>query len=292
MASRTPRRALHSVDGERPDVPPDPRVAAVLEVLAGRANHEVAREWSVDAPVLHRWVRDFVDAGTAQVTNRPDQDAAQQRDRFLAAFAHEVRTPLASAQGWVEVLLDDLPEDVSAPAVHRLRDALDRLADRTLDVQLLAAASMGLLSLASCTCRVGDLVGQLPGQPEVGGEGEDVELLVDPELFPRILRDVWQAAHQHPAPRAVRLVVSTMPRWVELRVERDADPIDPEILQALFEPFALNDDATGITIGLYLARALAVAHGGTIGMDQDDQGAALWVRVPRPLHGAVRKPEE
>ena len=69
--------------------------------------------------------------------------------------------------------------------------------------------------------------------------------------------------------------------WVEVRVVRDADPIDPQVLQALFEPFDTNDDDTGVTIGLYLARALTVAHGGTMGVDQDEAGAALWVRVPR-----------
>ncbi len=62
---------------------------------------------------------------------------------------------------------------------------------------------------------------------------------------------------------------------------RDADPIEPHVLQALFEPFDLNDDATGVTMGLYLARALAVAHGGTIGVEQDDHRAVLWVRVPQ-----------
>jgi signal transduction histidine kinase len=52
------------------------------------------------------------------------------------------------------------------------------------------------------------------------------------------------------------------------------------VLQALFDPFDLNDDATGITIGLYLARALTVAHGGTVGVEQDDHGGVLWVRIP------------
>ena len=53
------------------------------------------------------------------------------------------------------------------------------------------------------------------------------------------------------------------------------------MLQALFEPFDTNDDDTGVTIGLYLARALTVAHGGTLGVEQDEHGAALWVRIPR-----------
>jgi signal transduction histidine kinase len=127
---------------------------------------------------------------------------------------------------------------------------------------------------------VGTLVAHLPGPPDVHGDGPEVLVDVDPDLFPLVLRDLWQAGQSAPAPRHMRLVVSTVGPWIELRVERAADPIDPQILQALFDPFDLNDDATGITIGLYLARALAVAHGGTIGVEQDDEQAALWVRVP------------
>lgn len=267
--------------GGAADEPVDPRVEAVLAVLGGRTAGDAAREWSVDTAVLRRWVRDFVEAGAAQVTNRPAVAAAQQRDRFLAAFAHEVRTPLAVAQGWLEMLKDDeLPPSMTGQAVSRLDEALERLAERSLDVQLLASASMGRLVLEPRPVTVEQLVERLPGPPAVGGEGPDVTVVVDPGLFARVLRDLWESASAQPTPRSMQLTVATVPPWVELRVHRDADPIDPQLLQALFDPFDLNDDATGITIGLYLARALAVAHGGTIGVDQDDEGAVLWVRVP------------
>jgi signal transduction histidine kinase len=270
----------------------DPRVLAVLEVLSGQPAPVVARRWAVDDRVLKRWVRDFVSAGTAQVTNTPEGNEAQQRDRFLAAFAHEVRTPLATAQGWMEMLADDdLPAGMRVTAVDRVTEALERLASRTAEVQLLATASMGRLSVNPTLVPVKELVDRVPGTtvqpPEL-----DVDVCVDADLFARIIRDLWEAAHHDPAPRSVRLVVDVGDRWVEFRVERDADPIDTEILQALFEPFDLNDDATGITIGLYLARALAVAHKGTIGMEQDDRGAALWVRVPVHAPSTSRPPEE
>lgn len=100
-------------------------------------------------------------------------------------------------------------------------------------------------------------------------------------MFRRVLRDLWQAASLAPRPRALTLEVAAVDPWVELRIVRDADPIEPRVLQALFEPFDTNDDATGVTIGLYLARALTVAHGGTLGIDQDEQRATLWVRIPR-----------
>lgn len=279
-----------SDDGDRPRLaatdaasgaPRDPRVAATLEVLGGQPPNAVARRWQVDPAVLDRWVEGFVAAGTALVTNRPDPEAATQRDRFLAAFAHELRTPLTVARGWVAMLNEDeVPPHVLARSVGRLDDALARLADRIVDVELLAAASLGRLRVEPETVTVGELVADLVDLGEVGGLGPDLEVRVDPRLFPRVLRDLWLAGHSIPTPRSLRLETATVPPWVELRVVRDADPIDLGVLQALFDPFDLNDDGTGVTIGLYLARALVIAHGGTLGADQDDQRAVLWVRLP------------
>jgi signal transduction histidine kinase len=272
--------------GGRADEIPDPRVSAVMEVLAGHAPAEVAQRWAVDPALLHRWVRSFVDAGTAPVTNTPDPDAARQRDRFLAAFAHELRTPLSIALGWTGMLVEgDVPPSAVARTAERLHESLGRMAERTRDVELLAAASLGRLTLSTGRVTVGELAARLPDVGDVLGEGPDVELTVDPDLFGLVLRDLWSAAASRPEPRSRRLEVATVAPWVELRIVRDADPIDPSVLQALFEPFDLNDDGTGVTIGLYLARALTVAHGGTVGVEQDEGGAALWVRVPhRPTN--------
>ena len=271
---------------------PDPRVRAVLEVLGGSSVAGVAARWSVDPALVHRWVRGFVDAGAARVTNRPEADAARERDRFLAAFAHELRTPLTTAQGWAAMLAEgDVPPAAAARTVARLESALDRLAERVVDVELLAAASLGLVRLERSRVSLGELAALLPDVGEVHGLGPDVVVDVDADLFRRVLRDLWTAAQSPPAPRAVRLAVAEAGPWWEVTVSRDADPIDPAVLTALFEPFELNDDGTGVTIGLYLARALVVAHGGTLGADQDENGAVLWVRIPRGAD-PIRQPDE
>jgi signal transduction histidine kinase len=269
------------VEGAGADAEQDPRVRAVMEVLGGRSVPEVALRWAVDVAVVHRWVLAFVDAGTAQVTNRPTADSAQQRDRFLAAFAHELRTPLTTAQGWVAMLEEgDVPPAALERTVAKLSDSLERLAERVLDVELLAAASLGLLQLKPGRIAVGDLVVGIDGLEEVGGLGPGTEIVVDPGLFRRAVRDLWTAGLSEPRPRSLRLEVEYVEPWLEVRVVREADPIDIEVLQALFEPFDLNDDRTGVTIGLYLARALVVAHGGTLGADQDDHHTVLWIRIP------------
>lgn len=267
--------------GRSPD-DEDLRVAAVLQVLGGETVAAVAQQWSLDVALLHRWVRSFVEAGTSVVTNRPDEQAARQRDRFLAAFAHELRSPLTVAQGWVGLLNDgDLADDEIPATMTKLAGSLDRLAERTRDVELLAAASLGRIRIDPVQTTVRELMATLPTAQPTDSEIGEVIVEIDPKVFPRVLRDLWTAAALAPAPRSVHLEVALDDPWVEFRVVRDADPIPPPVLQALFDPFDINDDATGVTIGLYLARALAVVHGGTIGVEQDDQRAALWVRVQR-----------
>lgn len=280
--ARGPRLA----DRRAPDVD-DPRVQAVLEVLGGRPSAEVAGRWAVAPVVLQRWVHDFLAAGTRQVTNSPAPEAAAQRDRFLAAFAHELRSPLAVAQGWAMMLLEgDI--DAGDPRLRqrlaeRLQASLATLQERTRDVELLAAASLGRLRLRLERLSVADLTAVLPGLAPgaITGEGPRATLVADRALLSRAVSDMWATAWMEPRPESVGLAVEVVDPWLELRVERHGTPLDPRVLQALLEPFDLNDDGTGVTIGLYLARALTVAHGGTIGVDQVGSETVLWVRVPR-----------
>lgn len=266
----------------------DLRVSMVLAVLRGSAVEDVARQWDIESSLLHRWLRDFLVGGSAVITNRPDPDEARQRDRFLTAFAHELRTPVTVAKGWATLLADgDVPEEQVPDAIGRLTDALTRLSDHILDVELSASASLGRIRVDIEPVDVAELCRGLVGSPDVR-EGADLTVSADPRLLGRVLRDLWATAHREPAPdRVVVDVVETGP-WHEIRVVREGVPIGPRVLQALFDPFGDNDDTTGVTIGLYLARALVVAHGGFLGAEGDDRGTVLFARLP---HEPATEPE-
>jgi signal transduction histidine kinase len=259
----------------------DLRVSMVLAVLGGRPVEEVAQEWDIESSLLHRWVRDFLVAGSAVITNRPDPDDARQRDRFLAAFAHELRTPVAVARGWAMMLADgDVPEEKVAETVDRLADALTRLSEHILDVELSASASLGLVRVNLEPVDLASLTQELPGSPGVR-RGADLTVSADPRLLSRVLRDLWATAHRDPAPDEAYIDVIEAGSWHEIRVVREGTPISPMILKALFDPFGTNDDTTGVTIGLYLARALTVAHGGYLGAEGDERRTVLLARLPR-----------
>jgi signal transduction histidine kinase len=266
----------------------DPRVSMVLNVLGGRSVEDVAQDWEIESSLLHRWVRDFLVSGTAVITNRPDPDEARQRDRFLAAFAHELRTPVAVARGWAMVLEEDeVPPEQMADSIGRLSDALARLSEHILDIELATSASLGRIRVAVEPVEVTALVRELEGSPAVR-EGGDLTVYADPRLLVRVLRDLWAAAHRDPAPDRVSIDVVEAGSWHEIRIVRDGTPIGPMVLKALFDPFGNNDDATGVTIGLYLARALIVAHGGYLGAEGEEHSTVLLVRLPRePVSGPV-----
>jgi signal transduction histidine kinase len=265
----------------------DHRVDAVLEVLGGARSALVAGRYGVEPVLLQRWVRTFLEGGTALVTNEPREDAARSRDRFLAAFAHELRTPLAVAQGWSALMEDPEVEagDLEL-AVPRIAQALRRLHERVVDVELLASASLGRLQLERHRFAVAALLDglgdALDGATLSAEDGAEIEVEGDLAMLQRVVRDLWGAAGLEPTPARRRIEVQRSRDWIELRIIRDAAPISPLQLQALFDPFETNADDTGITIGLYLARALVVAHRGTVGVEQDDQRGVFWVRLPAP----------
>lgn len=287
-AAKSARPRLLRGGAEGPQVDPrvaaqsgvDPRVSMVLEVLGGRPIDHVAQEWDIESSTLHRWVRDFLVAGSGAVTNRPDPDEARQRDRFLTAFAHELRTPLSVAKGWAMVLADgDVPPDQVAASIASMSDALDRLSEHVLDVELAASVSLGRLRVGVEPVPAASLGHALAGEPEVR-HGRDLTVYADPQLLRRVLADLVDVARRDPAPERVFLDVVEVGSWHEIRVVREGSQIGPLVIQALFDPFGANDDATGVTLGLYVARALTVAHGGILGAEGDDDSTVFLVRLP------------
>lgn len=258
----------------------DPRVSMVLEVLGGRQIDHVAQEWDIEPSTLHRWVRDFLVAGSGAVTNRPDPDEARQRDRFLTAFAHELRTPLSVAKGWAMVLADgDVPPDQVAGSIVSMSEALDRLSEHVVNVELAASVSLGRLRVAVEPVPAASLGAGLAGELQVR-RGRDLTVYADPQLLRRVLDDLVAVARRDPEPERVFLDVVEVGSWHEIRVVREGIQIGPLVIQALFDPFGANDDATGVTLGLYVARALTVAHGGILGAEGDDGRTVFLVRLP------------
>ncbi len=229
---------------------------------------------------------------------RPIEDSLAAMRRFTADASHELRTPLAAIRTECEVTLrrERLPEEYRTSMRSTLEEAerLSRLAARLLDLSRsdapgglpLAREEVRLDALARELCEAWaslaaekglDLVCEAPAPaPTLGDRGRLRELLEN--LVDNALK------HTDPGGRvAVRVRVEN--GWVVLEVADTGRGIGPEHLPHVFERFYRADPARaggGAGLGLAIAKAVAEAHGGSIGVESTPRRGSLFrVRVPR-----------
>jgi signal transduction histidine kinase len=84
----------------------------------------------------------------------------------------------------------------------------------------------------------------------------------------------------------VRVTLAGDEGAVVLTVRNEGPGMPPEVLAHLFEPFSRPPDersrkASGLGLGLYIAREIVRGHGGEITAQQAGGETAVTVRLPR-----------
>jgi signal transduction histidine kinase len=204
------------------------------------------------------------------------------RRRLLADAAHELRTPLATLDAYLEGLADGIREpgqetwDIMATQTARLR----RLA---ADIALVSRAEEGQLPMTLATVAPGDLVtaaieAALPGYEAKGvwltarAEAGLPDVSADPDRMGQVIAGLLANALRHTPPGgSVCAIVTGRPDrpGIRITVTDTGDGIKAEQLPHVFERFYRADAARdrahgGSGIGLTIARALVSAHGGTL----------------------------
>ena len=217
------------------------------------------------------------------------------RRQLVHDVAHELRTPLTRLRAQLEALDDRLLE--STP--ERLRSLLDEtihLGDLVHDLEELARAEAGQLTLAPETVDLGALlVSAIAGFDGCGGATIELEtprtlpsVRCDPRRVRQMVDNLLTNARTH-TPKDGRIVVSVEVHDAELEVAvRDSGPgLDPESRGRVFERFYRGDPsrarATGGTgLGLAIVAHWAKAQGGEARVESRlGEGACFAFTLPR-----------
>ena len=202
--------------------------------------------------------------------------AAANRERaFLDDAAHELRTPLASAQLQLEVAALH-PAGQDWPAVAEATTAeLDRL--RSLLDHLLALARLEAGAVRREPVDLSELAGAAGDRP--------VWVLGDRTTLRRAVDNLIANARQH-ARGQVAVEVTVAGGLAELHVDDDGPGIAPADRQRVFERFARLDEGRaredgGAGLGLAIVAAAARAHGGdAFAAPSPLGGARVGFRIP------------
>jgi len=207
-----------------------------------------------------------------------------------AGIAHELRNPLASISGSIEMLYHELALDGEnkrlMELIMRESDRLDRIISDFLEFARLRAPRRTPSKLARCL----DDVVMLVKQNTEKSEGVTIRTVFEPALA-----DVWMDDEQ------MRQVFMTLAvnaceamenrGTLEITAERageqklrvafkDSGPgIDPEGLERMFEPFFTTKDG-GTGLGLAMANKIVTAHGGSIEFRNAERGAVFTIVLP------------
>jgi K+-sensing histidine kinase KdpD len=221
--------------------------------------------------------------------------AVEREDDLVATITHELRTPVASIQGYLEILGDQ--EDLAPyrrliEPIHRngerLVSMVDHLLAGTRPAEAPLPAPVGPVALdtvvaaAVAGCR-----------PLVALRAETVLMRCDAEVPVRA--DLSRLAHAlgqlmrnallfTPADRPISITTGVAPRpFVE--IADDGIGIPPEELPYVFDRFyrgryAREQAIPGVGLGLTIARNIIAAHHGTVTVDSS--GARTTARVTLP----------
>jgi signal transduction histidine kinase len=192
------------------------------------------------------------------------------RKRFIATASHELRTPIFSLGGFLELLTDeDLDPDTRDAFLLQLREQVERLKKLATDLLDLSKLEAGSLVLRPEPTDLGVLIRAVSNefQPRLAQHDSHLQLRlgrdgfeadVDPERVAQIMRILIDNALMH-TPPGTDMVVTTERQdgRVRLSVRDFGEGIKRQALERIFEPFYTSDDAQGSGLGLAIARELA-----------------------------------
>jgi two-component system, OmpR family, sensor kinase len=215
------------------------------------------------------------------------------RKKFIATASHELRTPIFSLGGFVELLEDEeLDAETRARFLDQLRDQVERLRKLSVDLLDLSRLESGTLELRPEEVDLGELTRSVSGEfePTLAQHDSHLELrlaarrisaVCDPVRVAQIMRILIDNALTH-TPPGTRIVVTAGrdDGHVRLAVRDDGQGIEPQAMQRIFEPFYTADDAQGSGLGLAIASELAERMAGRLSVQSTPVETVFTLEIP------------
>jgi len=215
------------------------------------------------------------------------------RRRFIATASHELRTPIFSIGGFLELMEDEeLDEETRRQFVATVREQVERLGKLATDLLDLSRLEAGSLELRPEPTDIGALTRAVSADfapaldkhdstLDVRLRDERIEAVCDPERVAQILRILIDNAVTH-TPSGTGVVVSAVREngSIRLAVSDDGPGISRAAAERVFEPFFTSDDAQGSGLGLAIARELAERMQGSLDVDPAPGRTRFLLELP------------
>jgi signal transduction histidine kinase len=284
LASREHLRGIVTVTRDGGSVPFDDDDLVTIETCIEYANLAVEGAMRFDA-----------ERAAELAVNAERERTAQYQQEMLGVVGHDLRAPLGAILIGTEMLAAK-GDPAAANVVKRIESCgkrMTRMIDQLLDmtrVRLgggipiartrtllfpIIRSAMDELSLAHKGTRF-ELVGE-----------EDVVGLWDADRLAQVASNLLGNAVQYGmagAPISVAVSHANGVATLTFHNENRGEPIRPDVIATLFEPYRRGEDternSNGLGLGLYIVNGIVRAHGGTIDVESSPAGTTFRVVLP------------
>jgi signal transduction histidine kinase len=290
---------------------------ALARVKMGLSSRQVISEFrALRATVIRLWQRDAIeidkgslydltrfneaiDQALTEAAVRYTEEIDRARELFLGILGHDLRNPLGAISGFAELQLRSKAPDRHSQFASQILICVGRMSHMITDLIELTRVRLGAGILVKpthtcmrriCTNVIEEMKAiypkrtfQLNCDDELPGEWDEARMS-------QVLSNLLGNAIQHGDVKSPVTVSAKGDRdGVELSVHNEGTAIPPKMLPRLFDCLfqgssdqrAADDNSTSLGLGLYIAKEIISAHGGTIEVQSsDDEGTTFIARLP------------
>ena len=231
----------------------------------------------------------------ALLTARVQARSIRRERDFANAAAHELKTPLAVLRAHAECLKEDIEPEKRGEYLEVILDEADRMDGLVGELLTLSRLEAGAAGNPGGPVELAEVVRASFDRLALPAREKGVRIALD--LNPcrtagdgaqlgRLADNLASNALRHCTPGGeIRVGLAVEGNTLRLTVENDGDPIPPEDLPRIWEPFYRGDRARsretgGAGLGLALVRAIAERHGGRC--TAENRPGAVYFSVTLP----------
>ncbi|TDK39098.1 GAF domain-containing sensor histidine kinase [Rhizobium deserti] len=230
----------------------------------------------------------------ARASLMDEKATSELREQFIAVLGHDLRNPLASIDGAINILKREPQTDKALKVLSMMRGSVMRMSTLIGNVLDFARGRLGggLTLTTDAEASLQDTLDQVVAEILSGHPERQINLSYDlqhalpvdhqriGQMFSNLLGNaVTHGSADHP----IHVQASIIDGELHLSVANAGDPIPASSIQKLFLPFKRGEAESsmqGLGLGLYIASQIAEAHGGRLDVSSDDVETRFTFRMP------------
>ncbi len=236
-----------------------------------------------------------------QLARRKAEEALALRNQFLSLASHELKTPLTTVLGYIELLQrrtskENILNERDQRTLQIIADQTRRLNKMIISLLDISRIETGQLSIEQAPVDVCTLVARVVDDVQAMLPEREIDVLCpshplvirgDELRLEQVLQNLVQNALKYSRPTArIGVVVRQSEAWAYVAVQDRGIGIPQDALPHLFNRFYRADNVDsakvgGLGIGLYVVKQIVELHGGTVLVESTEgEGSTFTVALP------------